>query len=227
MVSRQATDASSRTIYEDLFAKIATGAFAIGTRLPTERELAVEYGAARNTVRKTMVRLSDEGLIERHVGRGSFVTAPKANDLIAPDTMGRFSLNELLEARLLFEPGLVHLVLERAVDADLDELEGRLEALRRTETWSQFKECKYALHRHIVQLSGNSFLVHVFDEIIGARRAAAWQRSGPAIPLNMVKDGAVAENEAIVTALRARDGSKASDLIRNNLLRIFISLSAQ
>src|SRR5262245_1662347 len=78
MVSRQASDTRSQTIYEDLHAKIASGVLAVGTRLPTERELATDYGAARNTVRKTMVRLSSEGLVERHVGRGSFVAAPKA-----------------------------------------------------------------------------------------------------------------------------------------------------
>jgi GntR family transcriptional regulator, transcriptional repressor for pyruvate dehydrogenase complex len=227
MVSRQASDTRSQTIYEDLHAKIASGVLTVGTRLPTERELATDYGAARNTVRKTMVRLSSEGLVERHVGRGSFVSAPKATSISpSEDTVG-FSLNELLEARLLFEPALVELVLERATDAELGELEDKLDALRQTDTWSQFKECKYALHLHIVKLSGNSFLVHVFNEIIAARRAVAWRRTGPAIPLSMVKDTAVAENAAIVAALRSRDGAKASDLIRNNLLRIFLSLSAQ
>jgi len=226
MVSRQASDTSSQAIYDDLHAKIVSGTLPVGTRLPTERDLAVDYGAARNTVRKTMMRLSVEGLVERHVGRGSFVASPSAVNFDTPDPAGRFSLNELLEARLMFEPALVELVLERATDAELQELEERLQILRGTESWAAFKESKYALHLQIVRLSGNSFLIHIFDEIIAARRAVAWRRTGPAIPLNMVKDAAVAENQAIVSALLARDRAKASELIRNNLLRIFLSLSA-
>lgn len=227
MVSRQASDTSSQAIYDDLHAKIVSGALQVGTRLPTERELAANYGAARNTVRKTMMRLSSEGLVERHVGRGSFVSSPKADNSNAVQTTGGFPLNELLEARLLFEPALVDLVLERASDAELGQLDDRLNAMRAAETWARFKETKYALHLYIVELSGNSFLTHVFKEIIAARRAAAWKRSGPVIPLSLVKDSAISENAAIVEALQARQNVKARELIQNNLMRIFLSLSAQ
>lgn len=227
MVSRQASDTSSQEIYDDLHTKIVSGVLRVGTRLPTERELAADYGAARNTVRKTMMRLSSEGLVERHVGRGSFVSSPQANNSNAVETTGGFSLNELLEARLLFEPALVDLVLERASDAELAQLDDRLNAMREAESWARFKETKYELHLYIVKLSGNSFLTHVFEEIIAARRAAAWKRSGPVIPLTMVKVSAITENAAIVEALKSRQNAKARDLIQNNLLRIFLSLSAQ
>jgi DNA-binding FadR family transcriptional regulator len=227
MVSRQASDSSSQAIYDDLHAKIVSGTLQVGTRLPTERELAADYGAARNTVRKTMMRLTSEGLVQRHVGRGSFVASPQADNTNVIEANSQFPLSELLEARLLFEPALVDLVLERASDAELAGLDDRLDAMRDSETWARFKETKYALHLYIVQLSRNGFLTHVFEEIIAARRAAAWKRSGPAIPLSMVKDGAIAENAAIVEALKARDNAKARELIRNNLLRIFLSLSAQ
>lgn len=227
MVSRQASDSSSQAIYDDLHAKIVSGALQVGTRLPTERELAADYGAARNTVRKTMMRLTSEGLVQRHVGRGSFVSSPQADNSNAVPATSDFPLNELLEARLLFEPALVDLVLERASDLELAGLDDRLDAMREAESWARFKETKYALHLYIVQLSGNGFLTHVFKEIIAARRAAAWKRSGPVIALSMVKDRSLAENVAIVEALKARQNATARELIRNNLLNIFLSLSAQ
>ncbi|HTM78062.1 MAG TPA: GntR family transcriptional regulator [Devosia sp.] len=225
MGTRAATDGNSQAIYEDLHRRIVDGGLISGTRLPTERELAKQYGAARNTVRKTMVRLVEEGLIERHVGRGSFVAEPKAANNNIDSGISRFQLNELLEARLLFEPALAALVIERSSDADLATLEQQLDGLRAAKTWLEFKEAKYALHAAVVALSHNSFLEFMFSEIVAARRTVAWRRPGPAVPLSMVHDVAVAENAAIVTALRQRDDKLASDLIRANLLRVFLSLS--
>jgi DNA-binding FadR family transcriptional regulator len=225
MGTRAASDGSSQAIYEDLHRRIAEGALVSGARLPTERELAAHYGAARNTVRKTMIRLVEEGLVERHVGRGSFVTEPKAANSNVDPAASRFQLNELLEARLLFEPALVSLVVERASDAELSRLEEKLDELRAAKTWSEFKEAKYALHLAIVSLSRNAFLEFIFKEIIAARQAVAWRRPGPAVPLSMVHDVAVAENAAIVAALRQRDEKLAAGLIRANLLRVFLSLS--
>src|SRR5688572_17573852 len=67
------SERDAQAIYQDLKTAIMSGAFEAGSRLPTERALAGRFGAARNTVRKTMNQLVEEGLIERHVGRGTFV----------------------------------------------------------------------------------------------------------------------------------------------------------
>lgn len=47
-----------------------------GDRLPAELDLAEEYGIAAGTVRQAIAQLVDEGLLERHQGRGTFVRKP-------------------------------------------------------------------------------------------------------------------------------------------------------
>ena len=54
--------------------KIHAGQFSPGQRIPTEAELAAEYGVSRITVRQALAALEQEGLIRREAGRGTFVS---------------------------------------------------------------------------------------------------------------------------------------------------------
>lgn len=60
-------------IADDLRERIADGTFGPGTRLPTESELAQEYGTTRPTVRAAYKVLIDEHLVELRKGYGYFV----------------------------------------------------------------------------------------------------------------------------------------------------------
>jgi GntR family transcriptional repressor for pyruvate dehydrogenase complex len=224
--SRLKSDSDSLAIYESLRSSIVDGQLRTGTRLPTERALASRFGAARNTVRRTMNQLADEGLIERHVGRGTFVARSKASGASEAAAEPNFSLGELLEARLMFEPTLAELVAERATDEDLAALSTYLEALRNATSWSEFKEAKYALHLAIIRASRNSFLISVFEQIIASRRKAGWGRpGGHPLPISAVREAAARDNAAIIDALKLRDAVKARELISGYLLRTLMSVS--
>src|SRR5579862_2717079 len=58
-------------------AKIESGAWAEGRRLPSETDLAREFGAARMTVHGALRALSEEGLLTRRPGAGTHVAARK------------------------------------------------------------------------------------------------------------------------------------------------------
>jgi len=79
-----------RQIYASLRTDIQAGRLAGGTRLPSEAELVRRFGASRITVGRAMRDLQTAGLVERRVGSGSFVKAPRATPghsfgLLIPD----------------------------------------------------------------------------------------------------------------------------------------------
>jgi GntR family transcriptional regulator len=64
-------------IEDDLAARIGRGELRVGDRLPAERELADELCVSRGTIRQALDALAARGLVERGVGRGTFVAAGK------------------------------------------------------------------------------------------------------------------------------------------------------
>jgi DNA-binding transcriptional regulator YhcF (GntR family) len=63
----------ARRVFTALQDRIARGDWPPGTRLPSHRDLAVEFGVAPLTVRQVLSQLEEQGLVSRQVGRGTFV----------------------------------------------------------------------------------------------------------------------------------------------------------
>src|SRR6266853_2990615 len=89
MVAISGLDPNSESpLYRQLFEKIKglieTGNLGDGERLPATRELAGSLGLNRATIAAAYELLESEGLLRGHVGRGSFVNAPKSKTIAAP-----------------------------------------------------------------------------------------------------------------------------------------------
>ena len=82
-------------VYLDLRRSLDEGRWATGAQLPTERELASDYGCSLITVRRALDELVREGRIERTRGRGTFVLRPRFDRDIA----GRASFAEEMRQR--------------------------------------------------------------------------------------------------------------------------------
>ncbi|VVT14442.1 Histidine utilization repressor [Sphingomonas sp. EC-HK361] len=84
-----------RRIRSDIEARIHSGEWRPGDRIPFEHELVATYGCARATVGKALGTLARSGLIERRRKAGSFVAHPQVHSavLAVPD------LAEVITAR--------------------------------------------------------------------------------------------------------------------------------
>lgn len=69
--------ARHRSISEALGREIASGAYPVGSRLPTELQLQERFGTSRHTVREALKTLSEQGLLARRPKIGTIVRAEK------------------------------------------------------------------------------------------------------------------------------------------------------
>jgi DNA-binding GntR family transcriptional regulator len=78
-------------VRDALLREIDAGKYAPGDRLPSEAELCAAYGVARETARRAISALRDQGRVETEWGRGTFVTKtsgaapPEPNSETTPD----------------------------------------------------------------------------------------------------------------------------------------------
>src|SRR5436190_17383089 len=68
-----------QALVDALRADIESGVLAIGTRLPTQRELAGQLGVAIGTVSRAYALAERRGIVSGEVGRGTFVRRPAAD----------------------------------------------------------------------------------------------------------------------------------------------------
>jgi GntR family transcriptional regulator len=99
-------------LYVELKEALQSGRYLKGDKLPTEKELCLEYGLSRLTVRRAMDELRREGFIERLKGKGTFVTGSKREEQLATLTgftddaqkKGREAKSVVLDNRLIRVP---------------------------------------------------------------------------------------------------------------------------
>jgi GntR family transcriptional regulator, transcriptional repressor for pyruvate dehydrogenase complex len=118
-------------LYEEVAARIrsliASGELGPGQALPSERKLAEQFRVGRTVIREAIRQLEVSGLVESRHGGGNYVREVTVEHLVAPIATvlnGMVHLREeLVDARLLFEPQMARAVAARATSEDLRGLE--------------------------------------------------------------------------------------------------------
>ncbi len=223
MFSRVSVDRASQVIVEQIRLLVRNGRLKPGDRLPSERDLCERFGVSRVTVREALRVLEASGMVQVRVGArgGAFVTTPTSDrlgeglaDLIS---LSPITAADATEARMVFELGILPLVIERATETDIDELD---ELVRSGE--KALKEGTYtmsdsaAFHVRVAACTHNpaiEMIVHSFHgpllmSLLEAKTAA---------PL-MGRRG-VREHREYVDAIRSRDVEAARAVMTAHLKR--------
>jgi GntR family transcriptional regulator, transcriptional repressor for pyruvate dehydrogenase complex len=196
---------------------IMAGRYVQGDRLPTEREMARQFGVSRVTIRDALRALEAGGLIEVRVGGlgGPYVAQPDplrlAESLRTHLHMQGSTFAELAEARLALETTATRLAAERAQEDDLARMRAALEELPgEGGTASQSVD----FHSALVQSAHNSALLTMF---LATR--ALLQEAFNTLHARQPDMAEVARrvHRQLYEAIERRDGELAVRLMRDHL----------
>jgi len=171
--------------------------------------------------------MENQQLITRRVGSGTFLSenADQIVSRIDPTPTPWHdhvpSFLEIVEARLLFEPGMLALAVARATEDDFCDMDRRLSEVSAAADWLAFKEAIYAVHGAVFAATKNRFLQQIFENIVSDRRAVRFDGRGTgAAVAQPVREQAYFDLSQIVAAIKGRNARRAEKLMKDHLLRI-------
>ncbi|MBX3611311.1 MAG: FadR family transcriptional regulator [Hydrogenophaga sp.] len=217
----------SNALRESLLDQLRSGRWRAGDRLPTERELSVDFDVSRTTVRKALLELKEQGLIEQTVGSGTFVadqTAARLTRRVSQDAAQHTSPADLMEARLALEPAIIDMAIRNATVADLKRMDQCCDEAEAAQTLEAFEHWDAELHQAIADAAHNSFVADVFTLMKTVRAQGDW---GQLKKKSVTPERRLAyqrEHRAVVAALRDRDAARARSLTLEHLLHVRQSL---
>jgi GntR family transcriptional regulator, transcriptional repressor for pyruvate dehydrogenase complex len=209
-----------RQIADQLSALIASGEFAEGTRLPSERDLATQLGVSRPSVREALIALEVAGKVEVRVGAGIFVAPRRPVALADPSKEGQGPF-ELLRARWLIEGEIAAEAARSAKPEELEVVRGAVAEMHRSQ--NQRRETDAAdrdFHIGIAKATHNSALVSVVQDLWDRGRGAIWKRMEHHFQTPELRAAALRDHRAILAALEARDARGARGAMRRHLERV-------
>jgi len=162
----------SEVVAADLETRILEGSLKPGDRLPSERELAVELGVSRPSLRGALQSLVAKGLLVTRHGGGTFVTDSMQAAFVDPwqqmlkdhpDIHG-----DMLERRHMLEGQAAQLAAERATEEDFERIRTCYEALEAAFASQDLCRCiatDVEFHQAIAEASHNVLIGHLSSSL--------------------------------------------------------------
>lgn len=213
-------------IAEQIMDRVRDGRLPCGTKLPPERELAVQMGVSRPSVREALIALELLGVVEIRIGQGTFVVGNSAS----LESLGSSKLAspfELLEARAAIESNVAMLVIQKLGEGTADERsikrayaiteqmgdmvadEGRVE---------EFYRLGLGFHRALAQASGNEVLSQVVGNLVEATSHPLWALINKKIlESREARESQIQEHQAILDAVQRGDRETVARAMRHHI----------
>lgn len=161
------------TVAEELEKRILEGSLKPGDLLPSERELAIELGVSRPSLREAIQKMVSKGLLTTRHGYGTRVTDRLEAHFVDPwqaMLKGHPVLHrDLLEFRQMLEGQAARLAAQRALDVDIQRLDEAYAALDTAYDADDMQACietDVTFHQAIAEATHNVLIIHLTSSLM-------------------------------------------------------------
>lgn len=154
-------------VVEQILKKIASGEIVSGSRLPSQRDLALSFGVGRSSIREALNALAVMGYLDVQQGRGTFIAKelPGADPSVAKlkTALQAGSLLDLIELRECLECRGAELAAERIEPRQLGQLKQSLQDMEESsDDYHRFLKADLQFHTILAEATAN----RIFSEML-------------------------------------------------------------
>lgn len=211
--SSQVTEQAVEVIHQ----RIQQNTYAVGSALPSQRDLALQLGISRASLREALTRLAALGLLEIKAGKGVYVISQHSQAAEQWDGEHRISLKDFYQLRYVLEGFCALLACEYLTVQDKSILEQHHQALTsaiQEQNWQAASEADYAFHQQIILLSHNQSIIQTL------KMHTEWIKKSQILPFLQpnLAFKTIQEHEVILQALFKQDAAAAEKAMQAHII---------
>jgi GntR family transcriptional repressor for pyruvate dehydrogenase complex len=211
-----------KKVIESIKALIRVGKLKSGDRLPTERNLVEMLGVSRTTIREALRVMEILGIVEVHVGKGTFVSdlsfESVANSISGMLYFEKGNIDSLYEVREMIEVKNAGLAATRADEKDIEKIQKAEKDMKEAveKPGHGIIEEKF-LHLAIAKATHNPILFGVLNLIIDSYLEVFLNPSYDNSIANRERS-AISEHSLIIEAIINHDSEAAMEAMKKHIL---------
>ncbi len=215
----------SQEVEKQLKLSILEGRYAVGEKLPSERELVEQFQVSRVTVREALRSLQRSGLaqIKRGIKAGAYVCEPNS-EIITESfqnlvLLGKVNFSHLIDARLYIEPRTAAFVAKIRKTEDVERIQNLIDrayALLKTSRY-EARLVNVSFHCEIAKITKNPIIIFITESITQSYSEAIIKKTQKRVDKDRVAE-LIEEHRSILKAITDKDPVKAYDRTKQHLL---------
>ena len=199
-----------------------------GDRLPSEREMADQFGVSRASIREAISALTALGVLEARTGDGTYVNTNITKSVLEPLSWAFLTLDqtaeELVETRKVIEPEIAALAAVRADQLDKEKLLHTIDEMRSSLGEPRaVAEADLAFHFVLAEAARNRFFLGMMN---GLQRLIEGLIASHKLDIKTHED-TLEEHIAIYNAVLEADPEKARQMMFKNIKRGFFGYNLE
>lgn len=212
-------------ITREIATRILKGTYAVGTVLPNEGQLIVEFGVSRTVLREALKTLAAKGMILAKTRIGTRVLPEACWNMYDPQVLswhldagtGVDFLTRVFEVRQALEPAAAAMAALRRTPANLRRMQLILTAMScPNHTRESYADWDLHFHQEILSASGNPFMMS-FSTVIEASIIRAFSIRAP-VDSSALMAKSMTLHRAVLDAIAAKDPAAASKAMSDTIV---------
>ncbi|SDI43175.1 FadR/GntR family transcriptional regulator [Nonomuraea jiangxiensis] len=209
-------------VVEQVEEAIESGSLTPGQRLPSERELMVQFSVSRSTVREALRVLQARGLVRSRPGDPNgaevlpFTPAALHKSMTTLARVEELSLAELLQFRMVLDSSAILLATRQRSEEQLAEMDAAVARMREAVEAGHdtFGAADVAFHDAVARASGNKLIQICTDVVRSIVLGLISEKIATAPDRAALMRQSISHHEEVIAAVRAGDGRLAARLSR-------------